>query len=79
MISFLLLGVGFAFSLTGFLVEALGFVFGFLIAFFANFSVISRFCVLDKFSVQLYLMLARVNQLYKLETAKTAKRAILLR
>ena len=75
MISFLRLGVGFAFSLTGFLVEA----FGFLIAFFANFSVISRFCVLDKFPVQLYLMLARVNQLYKLETAKTAKRAILLR
>jgi len=74
LISFLLLGVGFAFSLTAFLVEALGFVFGFLIAFFANFSATSRFCVLDKLSraIEIY-MLAWAN-LLNLETAKDGEK-----
>jgi len=73
LISFLLLGVGFAFSLTGFLVEALGFVFGFLTAFFANFSATSRFCVLDKLPVLLHLYVS-VGKSAKLETAKDGEK-----
>jgi hypothetical protein len=55
------LGAGFAFALTSFLVAGFAFVFGLLIAFFANFFVTSKMCVLDKLSVLLHLALAWVN------------------